>query len=68
MTLDLRHNITFGLSRKALGSREYQRQRRERMRLHRICVFCRGPVERNRTGKTECAECRRVHNIQERTQ
>jgi hypothetical protein len=49
--------LNFGLSRTQLGSREYQRQRRERMRLHRICLICKRTIERERTGKTLCFSC-----------
>jgi hypothetical protein len=55
--------LTFNLSRKALGSREYQRLRREKMKLHRLCVFCRQKVERHRLGRTACLECSRIHQL-----
>jgi hypothetical protein len=55
--------LNFGLSRTQLGSREYQRRRRETMRLHRICLGCSGEVELERAGLTFCAGCSETHKL-----
>lgn len=60
----MRSNMRLHLSRKLLGSAGYQRARRMLLVAQDLCAFCREPNDR--PGKTECSECRRVHQIKTR--
>lgn len=55
--------IHLGLTRRNTTSAEYQRQRREKLRDMKLCLYCLEPHNRDAYA---CEQCSRVHYIKEK--